>query len=71
MVFCQWCYYLQNNRFERRMGFNDFIIIRLVVLFVPKDNHGFSKDLKQAAYHSITSGNDMAICRSEAVSNST
>ena len=22
-------------------------------------NHGYSKDLKQAAYHSITSGNDM------------
>jgi len=51
-------YYLQTTVLKEEWGFNGFIIsdwgsIRQMI------NHGFSKDLKQAAYHSITSGNDM------------
>lgn len=51
-------YYLQTEVLKEKWGFNGFIIsdwgsIRQMI------NHGYSKDLEQAAYHSITSGNDM------------
>tara|TARA_R110000868_G_scaffold304437_16_gene565262 strand:+ start:37905 stop:40214 length:2310 start_codon:yes stop_codon:yes gene_type:complete len=51
-------YYLQRTILKEGWGFNGFIIsdwgsIRQMI------NHGYSKDLKQAAYHAITSGNDM------------
>ncbi len=50
--------YLQRTLLKEDWGFEGFIIsdwgsIRQMI------NHGYSKDLKQAAYHSITSGNDM------------
>lgn len=51
-------YYLQRTMLKENWGFGGFIIsdwgsIRQMI------NHGYSKDLKQAAYHSIISGNDM------------
>lgn len=51
-------YYLQRTVLKEGWGFEGFIIsdwgsIRQMI------NHGYSKDLKQSAYHSITSGNDM------------
>lgn len=51
-------YYLQRTILKEDWGFEGFIIsdwgsIRQMI------NHGYSKDLKQSAYHSITSGNDM------------
>jgi beta-glucosidase len=50
--------YLQREVLKEDWGFNGFIIsdwgsIRQMI------NHGYSKDLKQSAYHAITSGNDM------------
>lgn len=51
-------HYLQRTILKELWDFEGFIIsdwgsIRQMI------NHGYSKDLKQAAYHSITSGNDM------------
>ncbi len=51
-------HYLQRTILKENWDFQGFIIsdwgsIRQMI------NHGYSKDLKQAAYHSITSGNDM------------
>ncbi len=51
-------YYLQRTILKETWGFGGFIIsdwgsIRQMI------NHGYSKDLRQSAYHSITSGNDM------------
>jgi beta-glucosidase len=51
-------HYLQRTILKEDWDFQGFIIsdwgsIRQMI------NHGYSKDLKQAAYHSITSGNDM------------
>ncbi|RNC85639.1 MAG: beta-glucosidase BglX [Balneola sp.] len=51
-------YYLQRTILKETWGFGGFIIsdwgsIRQMI------NHGYSKDLKQSAYHAITSGNDM------------
>ncbi|MCG8373939.1 MAG: beta-glucosidase BglX [Balneolales bacterium] len=51
-------YYLQRTLLKEAWGFEGYIIsdwgsIRQMI------NHGYSKDLEQAAYHSITSGNDM------------
>lgn len=50
--------YLQREILKEDWGFNGFIIsdwgsIRQMI------NHGYSKDLRQSAYHAITSGNDM------------
>lgn len=50
--------YLQRDILKEDWDFNGFIVsdwgsIRQMI------NHGYSKDLKQAAYHAITSGNDM------------
>lgn len=50
--------YLQTEVLKEDWGFNGFIIsdwgsIRQMI------NHGYSKDLRQSAYHAITSGNDM------------
>lgn len=50
--------FLQRELLKEAWGFGGFIIsdwgsIRQMI------NHGYSKDLKQAAYHAITSGNDM------------
>lgn len=51
-------YYLQRSILKEAWGFEGFIVsdwgsIRQMI------NHGYSRDLKQSAYHSITSGNDM------------
>lgn len=51
-------YYLQRTILKESWGFGGFIIsdwgsIRQMI------NHGYSKDLRQSAYHAITSGNDM------------
>lgn len=51
-------HYLQRTILKEDWEFGGFIIsdwgsIRQMI------NHGYSRDLKQAAYHSITSGNDM------------
>ena len=59
--------YLQRTLLKGDWGFEGFVIsdwgsIRQMI------NHGYSKDLKQAAYHSITSGNDMDM-ESEAYQN--
>ncbi|MBO6795179.1 MAG: beta-glucosidase BglX [Balneolaceae bacterium] len=50
--------FLQRTVLKERWGFDGFVIsdwgsIRQMI------NHGYSKDLKQSAYHAITSGNDM------------
>ena len=60
-------HYLQRTILKENWDFQGFIIsdwgsIRQMI------NHGYSKDLKQAAYHSITSGNDMDM-ESEAYQN--
>lgn len=51
-------YYLQRTILKEDWGFGGFIIsdwgsIRQMI------NHGYSKDLKQAAFQAVTSGNDM------------
>lgn len=51
-------YYLQRTILKEAWDFDGFIIsdwgsIRQMI------NHGYSRDLKQSAYHAITSGNDM------------